>query len=250
MTGPGVDAPTPPRPVPIRWGLGDFAWAWPATDRRPDPDRHVRRRRPGRSPSLPRRRHRHRRHHRRERSAHRRPAPRTSSSTRGGGSLRADLGLTVRARRLALGGGRRRAPGGRPGRWCAAIESVAGSEPKQEVVAGDPALGDRGPDPRRGRRGGLRAGGRGAPLPGPAAAGPAPPLRRRRRRCSIGGVTFAAVHLLDPSAAPLLAPARARGGARRVLACAAATFPVDPAPRRFQPAERRAAPHDLKAAGP
>src|SRR3954454_2470265 len=29
VTRPVVDTPT--GPVPIRWGLGDFAWAWPAT---------------------------------------------------------------------------------------------------------------------------------------------------------------------------------------------------------------------------
>ena len=31
MTGPGVDARDAAAPAPIRWGLGDFAWAWPAT---------------------------------------------------------------------------------------------------------------------------------------------------------------------------------------------------------------------------
>src|SRR3954447_24434246 len=31
VTGPGVRARSVAPPAPIRWGLGDFAWAWPAT---------------------------------------------------------------------------------------------------------------------------------------------------------------------------------------------------------------------------
>ena len=50
VTGPGVDARRAAAPAPIRWGLGDFAWAWPATDRRPGPDRDLRGRGRGAAP--------------------------------------------------------------------------------------------------------------------------------------------------------------------------------------------------------
>ncbi len=215
MTGPGVDAPTPLRPVPIRWGLGDFAWAWPATVfgqiligtfvvvARGAP-RHYR------SDAID-------------------IAVITAGSavltvlllrafvvTRGRGSLRADLGLTVRIGDwpwLAAGVLLQVAALG----MVAAIEAVAGSEPKQEVVR---AIQHSGPA---------------AKVLGAVAVVVFAPvaeellfrgllLRGLLRRLGapaavlLGGITFALVHLLDPAAAPLLAPLALVGVLSGILA--------------------------------
>jgi membrane protease YdiL (CAAX protease family) len=215
VTGPGVDAPTPIRPVPIRWGLGDFAWAWPATivgqiligtfvvAARGGP-----------------------RHYRADAID---IAVITAGSavltlvllrafvvTRGRGSLLADLGLTVRVTDWPWVGAGVLLQGVALA-MVALIESVAGSEPKQEVVRA------------------IQHSGTATRVLGAVAVVVFAPvaeellfrgllLRGLLRRFAapaavlVGGMTFALVHLIDPSAAPLLAPLALVGVLAGILA--------------------------------
>jgi membrane protease YdiL (CAAX protease family) len=190
-------------PAPIRWGLGDFAWAWPATvvgqiligsfvvAARGAPS-------PYRADAID-------------------IAVITAGSAlltvlllrtfvvnRGRGTLRADLGLTVRIADwpwLAAGVLLQVGALG----MVALVEVVAGSEPKQEVVKA------------------IEHSGTPARILGAIAVVVFAPvaeellfrgllLRGLLRHLGaaaavvIGGVTFALVHLIDPSAATLLAP--------------------------------------------
>ena len=215
MTGPGAGAPPVVAPVPIRWGLGDFAWAWPATivgqiligtfvvAARGAP-RHY--------------------HADAVDIAVVTAASavltvlllRTFVVNRGRGSLLADLGFVVRPsdwpwlaagvllQVVALG-------------MVAAIEAVAGHEPKQEVVTA------------------IQHSGTAARILGALAVVVFAPLaeellfrglllRGLLRRFAapaavlLGGITFALVHLIDPKAAPLLAPLALVGVLSGVLA--------------------------------
>jgi len=201
--------------VPIGWGLGDFAWAWPATivgqiligtfvvAARGAP-RHYR------SDAVD-------------------IAVITAGSailtvallrafvvTRGRGSLRADLGLTLRPadwpwlaagvllQGVALG-------------MVALIEAVAGSEPKQEVVRaiqhsatatkilGAIAVVVFAPVAEELLFRGLLLRGLLRRFAAPAAV-------------LVGALTFALVHLIDPAAAPLLAPLALVGVIAGILA--------------------------------
>ena len=210
VTSPPVDAP-----APIRWGLGDFAWAWPATIvgqivigtfvvvARGAP-RHYR------SDAID-------------------IAVITAGSavltilllrafvvTRGRGSLRADLGLTVRPSDwpwLAAGVALQGVALG----MIALLESAAGSEPTQEVVRA------------------LEHSGTAAKVLGAVAVVVFAPvaeellfrgllLRGLLRRFGavaavlVGGFAFALVHLVDPGAAPLLAPLALVGVVSGILA--------------------------------
>ena len=165
-------------------------------------------------------------------------------ATRGRGSLRADFGLTVRAadwpwlaagvllQGVALG-------------MVAVIEAVAGSEPKQEVVRaiqhsptatkvlGALAVVVFAPVAEELLFRGLLLRGLLRRFAAPAAV-------------LIGGLTFAVVHLLDPAAAPLLAPLALVGVLAGILAVRTRRpVALDPAPRRVQPAERDPDPHHL-----
>ena len=215
MTGPGVGARSVAPPAPIRWGLGDFAWAWPATivgqivigvfvvaARGAGP------------------------HYKADAID---IAAITAGSalltigllrafvvTRGRGSLLADLGLTVRISDwpwLAAGVLLQVVAFG----MVALIELVAGSEPKQEVVTA------------------IQHSDTAARVLGAIAVVVFAPvaeellfrgllLRGLLRRYGaavavvLGGVAFAVVHLLDPSAAPLLAPLALVGVLSGILA--------------------------------
>jgi uncharacterized protein len=215
VTGPGVDTPTSIRPVPIRWGLGDFAWAWPATVvgqvligtfvvvARGAPRHYT-------SDAVD-------------------IAVITAGSailtlvllrafvaTRGRGSLRADFGLTVRVTDwpwLAAGVLLQ----GVALAMVALIEAVAGSEPKQEVVRaiqhsttatkilGAVAVVVFAPVAEELLFRGLLLRGLLRRFAAPAAV-------------LIGALTFAVVHLLDPAAAPLLAPLALVGAVAGMLA--------------------------------
>lgn len=215
MTGPGVGARDAAAPVPIRWGLGDFAWAWPATvvgqvligtfvvAARGAP-----------------------RHYQADAvdiavitagsAVLTVLLLRTFVVNRGRGSLLADLGFTVRIRDwpwLAAGVLLQVGALG----MVAVIEAVAGSEPKQEVVKA------------------IQQSGTGTRILGAIAVVAFAPvaeellfrglllrglLRRFGAAASVlvGGITFAAVHLVDPSAAPLLAPLALVGVLSGILA--------------------------------
>ena len=125
---------------------------------------------------------------------------RTFVVNRGRGSLLADLGLTVRLVGLALARRRGRCSRSSRSAWWQLIEAVAGSEPKQEVVRA------------------IQHSGTAARILGAVAVVVFAPvaeellfrgllLRGLLRRYGapaavlIGGVTFAAVHLVDPSSA-------------------------------------------------
>jgi membrane protease YdiL (CAAX protease family) len=210
-----VTAPRPDGPAPIRWGLGDFAWAWPATIvgqivvgtfvivARGAP-----------------------RHYRADAVD---IAAITAGSAvltvallrlfvvpRGRNSLRVDLGLTLRIADWPwlLGGV---ALQGVALAMVALVEAAAGSEPKQEVVRA------------------LEHSGSAAKILGAVAVVAFAPvaeellfrgllLRGLLRRFGapaavlVGGLAFAVVHLVDPSAAPLLAPLAVVGVAAGVLA--------------------------------
>jgi membrane protease YdiL (CAAX protease family) len=207
--------PTAAAPVPIRWGLGDFAWAWPATivcqvligsfvvAARGGPTGY-------RTDAVD-------------------IAAITAASAvltvfllrafvvpRGRGTLRADLGLTVRLadwpwvaagvllQALAFG-------------MVEVIQRVAGSEPQQEVVRA------------------IERSGSGARILGAVAVVVFAPvaeellfrgllLRGLLRRFGaaaavlVSALTFAAVHVIDPSAASLLAPLALVGVIAGVLA--------------------------------
>jgi len=193
----------PAAPVPIRWGLGDFAWVWPVTILSQLVIGVMVVIARGASP-----------HYRTDAVD---IAAITAGSalvtvgvlrawvvTRGRGSLLADLGFTVRVRDwpwLAYGVLMQLAALG----MVAVIEAVAGSEPKQEVVKAIEHSGTAG-----------------RVLGAVAVVAFAPVaeellfrgllLRGLLRRFAagaavvIGGLTFAVVHLLDPKSAPLLAP--------------------------------------------
>jgi len=210
----GVE-PTAPAPVPIRWGLGDFAWAWPATiigqiligsfvvAARGAP-------RPYRADAID-------------------ITVITAGSAllvvvllrafvvpRGRGTLRADLGLMVRFSDwpwVAVGVLLQGVAFG----MIALIESVAGSEPQQEVVRA------------------IERSSSGVRVLGAIAVVVFAPvaeellfrgllLRGLLRRFGaaaavlISGVVFGAVHLIDPSAAALLAPLVLVGVVAGVLA--------------------------------
>jgi membrane protease YdiL (CAAX protease family) len=202
-------------PVPIRWGLGDFAWAWPATvvgqvligtfvvAARGAP-----------------------RHYQADAvdiavitagsAVLTVLLLRTFVVNRGRGSLFADLGFTVRIADwpwLAAGVLLQVAALG----MVALIEAVAGSEPKQEVVKA------------------IQHSGTAARVLGAVAVVVFAPvaeellfrgllLRGLLRRLGagaavlVGGITFAAVHLIDPSSASLLAPLALVGVLSGILA--------------------------------
>ncbi len=215
MTGPDVGARRAAAPVPIRWGLGDFAWAWPATV--------VGQILIGAFVVAARGAGRHYRADAIDIAMITAGSAvltvlllRTFVVNRGRGSLLADLGFTVH-------------PADWP--WLAAgvllqvvalgmvqvIQAVAGSEPKQEVVTA------------------IQHSGTAARILGAVAVVFFAPvaeellfrgllLRGLLRRYGaatavlLGGFTFALVHLLDPSAAPLLAPLALVGVLSGILA--------------------------------
>jgi uncharacterized protein len=210
-----VTAPRPALPVPIRWGLGDFAWAWPATIVGQIVIGTFVVAARGASPTY-------------KADAIDITAITVGSAlltvallrsfvvNRGQGSLRADLGLTVRLSDwpwLAVGVVLQVAALA----MLNLIQAVAGSEPKQEVVKA------------------IQHSGSAARILGAIAVVVFAPvaeellfrgllLRGLLRRYGaaaavlIGGFTFAAVHLVDPSSAPLLAPLALVGVISGVLA--------------------------------